>query len=33
MELKGKYGKLLEEYINDILNIINEDSISSIEIN
>ena len=32
-ELKGKYAKLLEDYITDILNIINEDAISSIEIN
>lgn len=33
MELKGKYAKLLEDYISDILNIINEESISSLEIN
>jgi coatomer subunit beta len=33
MELKGKYAKLLEDYMSDILNIIHEDSISSIEIN
>ena len=33
MELKGKYAKLLEDYITDILNIINEEAISSIEIN
>ena len=33
VELKGKYAKLLEDYITDILNIINEDSISSLEIN
>jgi coatomer subunit beta len=32
-ELKGKYAKLLEDYMSDILNIIHEDSISSIEIN
>lgn len=33
IELKSKYGKLLEDYMTDILNIINEDSISSLEIN
>ena len=33
MELKGKYAKLLEDYITDILNIINEEAISSLEIN
>lgn len=33
MELKGKYAKLLEDYISDILNTINEESISSLEIN
>lgn len=31
--LKEKYGKILEEYINDILSIIREDSVQSIEIN
>jgi coatomer subunit beta len=33
MDLRVKYAKLLEDYISDILNTINEDSISSIEIN
>ncbi len=33
MDLKGKYAKLLEDYISDILNIINEEAISSLEIN
>ena len=34
MELKGKYAKLLEDYISDILTIINEEQlISSLEIN
>lgn len=34
MELRGKYAKLLEDYISDILNIINQDqTISSLEIN
>lgn len=33
MDLKNKYAKLLEDYITDILNTINQDSISSIEIN
>lgn len=33
MDLRNKYGKLLEDYMTDILNIINEDSISSLEIN
>jgi vesicle coat complex subunit len=33
MELKTKYAKLLEDYITDILSIINEDAISSLEIN
>ena len=33
IELRGKYAKLLEDYISDILNIINEDAISSLEIN
>lgn len=31
--LKKKYGKLLEEYMNDILNIIREDTVQSVEIN
>jgi coatomer subunit beta len=31
--LKKKYGKILEEYISDILNIIREDSVQSVEIN
>lgn len=31
--LKNKYGKILEEYIGDILNIIREDSVQSVEIN
>ena len=33
MDLKNKYAKLLEDYITDILNTINQDSIVSIEIN
>ena len=36
IELRGKYAKLLEDYISDILNIINqgaEGGISSLEIN
>jgi coatomer subunit beta len=33
MGLRVKYAKLLEDYISDILNTINEDSITSIEIN
>ena len=33
MDLRSKYAKVLEDYITDILNIINEDSISSLEIN
>jgi coatomer subunit beta len=33
MDLRVKYSKLLEDYISDILNTINEESISSIEIN
>lgn len=33
MELRGKYAKLLEDYISDILNTINEEQISSLEIN
>ena len=33
IELRGKYAKLLEDYITDILNTINEDQISSLEIN
>jgi hypothetical protein len=33
MDLRNKYAKLLEDYINDILNTINEESISSLEIN
>eukprot|EP00347_Sterkiella_histriomuscorum_P009140 403342367 len=33
MELRLKYAKLLEDYITDILNTINEESISSLEIN
>ena len=32
-DLRAKYAKLLEDYINDILNTINEESISSLEIN
>ena len=31
--LKKKYSKLLEEYMNDILNIIREDTVQSVEIN
>lgn len=33
LSLKSKYGKLLEEYMGDILNIIREDSVQSVEIN
>lgn len=33
MELRSKYAKLLEDYITDILNTINEEAISSLEIN
>lgn len=33
MALKKKYGKLLEEYMADILNIIREDTVQSVEIN
>jgi hypothetical protein len=33
MGLKKRYSKLLKEYMNDILNIIREDSVQSIEIN
>lgn len=33
IELRSKYAKLLEDYITDILNIINEEAISSLEIN
>ena len=33
VELKKLYSKILEEYISDILNIIREDSVQSIEIN
>ena len=33
MDLRAKYAKLLEDYISDILNIINEESVSSLEIN
>ena len=33
MHLKKRYSKLLQEYMNDILNIIREDSVQSIEIN
>lgn len=34
IDLRGKYAKLLEDYMSDILNTINEDSvISSLEIN
>ena len=32
-DLKVKYAKLLEDYISDILNLINEEAISSLEIN
>jgi coatomer subunit beta len=32
-DLKGKYAKLLEDYISDILNTINEEQISSLDIN
>ena len=31
--MKKKYSKLLEEYMNDILNIIREDTVQSVEIN
>lgn len=33
IDLKGSYGKILEEYMGDILSIIREDSVQSIEIN
>ncbi len=33
MELRTKYAKVLEDYITDILNTINEEQISSLEIN
>jgi coatomer subunit beta len=33
IDLRGKYSKLLEDYISEILNTINEDSISSLDIN
>lgn len=33
MELRTKYAKLLEDYITDILNTINNEAISSLEIN
>jgi coatomer subunit beta len=33
IELRGKYAKLLEDYISDILNTINEEQISSLDIN
>ena len=33
LSLKKKYSKLLQEYIQDIINIIREDSVQSIEIN
>lgn len=33
VELKKLYSKILEEYMPDILNIIREDSVQSIEIN
>lgn len=33
IELRSKYAKLLEDYISDILNTINEEAISSLEIN
>lgn len=33
MDLRNKYTKVLEDYITDILGIINEESISSLEIN
>ena len=33
MELRTKYAKLLEDYISDILNTINQDQISSLDIN
>ena len=33
IELRGKYSKLLEDYISEILNTINEDQISSLDIN
>ena len=31
--LKKKYAKILEEYMSDILNIIREDTVQSVEIN
>ena len=33
IDLKSSYGKILEEYMGDILSIIREDSVQSIEIN
>jgi hypothetical protein len=33
VSLKNKYFKILEEYMPDILNIIREDTVQSIEIN
>jgi coatomer subunit beta len=33
IDLRGKYAKLLEDYISDILNTINSDQISSLDIN
>ena len=33
IDLKSSYGKILEEYMSDILSIIREDSVQSIEIN
>jgi len=33
LSLKKKYSKILEEYMGDILNIIREDSVQSVEIN
>jgi coatomer subunit beta len=33
IDLRSKYAKLLEDYITDILNTINEEAISSLEIN
>jgi hypothetical protein len=33
ISLKKKYGKILEEYMSEILNIIREDTVQSVEIN
>ena len=33
MDLRTKYAKLLEDYVSDILNVLNTDTITSLEIN